>query len=206
MTATIVQVSMSAGGVPKRATPSAELTEFGIAGDSWRYPYHGGRRKALLLITIEGIDELGAQGFPLFPGALGENLTTRGLDRRQLRLKQRFRVGECEIELTQIRTPCSTLEVYGAGIEAALYDAEVQAGNAGSPRWGLSGFYASIVRSGTIRAGDAIALVEGDETSHAGDSVSERTTRCADAPVRSGNPEAGTPGTHQAATTDADGS
>jgi len=158
MTGTIVQVSLSAGGVPKRATPSAELTEIGFAGDSWRYPYHGGRRKALLLITIEGIDELVDQGFPLFPGALGENLTTRGIDRHQLRLKQRFRVGECEIELTQMRVPCSTLEIYGAGIEAALYDADVQAGNAGSPRWGLSGFYASMIQSGTIRAGDGIAL------------------------------------------------
>ena len=159
MTGTIVQVSISAGGVPKRAIPSAELTENGIAGYSWRYPYHGGRRKALLLITIEGIDELVARGFPLFPGALGENLTTRGLDRHRLRLKQRFRVGDCEIELTQLRTPCSTLEVYGTGIEAALYDAEVQAGTAGSPRWGLSGFYASTIQSGTIRAGDAIALL-----------------------------------------------
>ena len=65
-------------------------------------------------------------------------------------LKQRFRVGECEIELTQVRTPCSTLEVSGAGIEAALYDAEVQAGHARSPRCGLSGFYASPIQSGTI--------------------------------------------------------
>jgi MOSC domain-containing protein YiiM len=157
VTGTVVQVGVSQGGIPKVAIPSAELTEIGIAGDAWRYPFHGGRRKAILMVTIEGIDELISQGFPLFPGALGENLTTRGLDRRELRIGQRFWVGEAEIVLTHMRTPCATLDVYGTGIQAASYDARVQAGDPGSPRWGLSGFYASVVRSGTIRPGDTIS-------------------------------------------------
>jgi MOSC domain-containing protein YiiM len=131
----------------------------GIVGDAWRYPFHGGRRKAILLITVEGIDELVSQGIALFPGALGENLTTRGLDRHQLRLGQRIQVGGAAIELTQVRLPCSTLDIYGSGIQAAIYDARVQAGDPGSPRWGLSGFYASVVQPGTVRAGDPIALL-----------------------------------------------
>ncbi len=160
MTGTVVQVSVSQGGIPKLAIPSAELTEIGIAGDAWRYPFHGGRRQAILLITIEGIDELISQGYPLFPGALGENLTTRGLDRRELRTGQRFQVGKAQIELTRIRTPCATLDVYGPGIHAAIYDARVQAGDPKSPRWSLSGFYASVVQPGTVRAGDTIALLD----------------------------------------------
>ena len=158
MTGVIVQVNVSSGGIPKRAIESAELTEAGIVGDEWRFPFHGGRRKAVLLVTIEGIDELVSQGFPLFAGALGENLTTRGLPRRDLRLRQRLSVGDAEIELTSIRTPCSTLDVYGPGIQAAMYDARVQAGDPDSPRWGLSGFYASVVRPGQARAGDLITL------------------------------------------------
>jgi MOSC domain-containing protein YiiM len=149
----------SQGGIPKLAIPSAELTEAGIAGDKWRYPFHGGRSKAILLVTAEGIDELVAQGFKLFPGAVGENLTTRGLDRRQLRLGQRFSVGDAAIELAQIRTPCATLDVYGTGIQAAMLDARAQAGDPESSRWGLSGFYASMVHKGTIRTGDAIRLM-----------------------------------------------
>ena len=160
VTGTVVQVSLSQGGIPKLAIPSAELTAIGIAGDAWRYSFHGGRRRAILLITIEGVDELIAQGFPLFPGALGENLTTRGLNRRELCIGQRFRVGEGEIELTQIRRPCATLDVYGAGVQAAMYNAQVQAGNPKSQRWGLSGFYASVVQPGTVRTGDTIALVD----------------------------------------------
>ena len=160
MTGTVLQLSVSRGGVPKRAIPIAELTETGIAGDAWRYPYHGGRQKAILLITIEGIEELIARGFPLFAGALGENLTTRGIDRHALRPGRRLRVGSAAIELTQIRTPCATLDVYGPGIEAAIYDARVQAGDCSSERWGLSGFYASVIEAGTVWAGDPIALLD----------------------------------------------
>jgi len=159
MTGTVQQVSVSRGGIPKLPIPAAELTEMGIAGDEWRYRFHGGRRQAILLVTIEGIDELVSQGFPLFPGALGENLTTRGLDRGELRIGRRIRVGQAEIELTRLRLPCATLDVYGPGIQAAIYDAQVQAGNLESQRWGLSGFYASVVQPGTVRAGDAIALL-----------------------------------------------
>jgi MOSC domain-containing protein YiiM len=158
VTGTVLQVNVSRGGIPKRAIPFGELTAAGIAGDAWRYPFHGGPRKAILLITIEGIDELLSQGFPLFPGALGENLTTRGLDRRALRLGHRVQVGDAAIELTTIRTPCATLNVYGTGIQAAMYDARVQKGDPESPLWGLSGFYASVVRPGTVRRGDAIVL------------------------------------------------
>jgi MOSC domain-containing protein YiiM len=160
VTGTIVQINVSHGGIPKRAIPSGDVTETGVKGDSWRFPFHGGRHQAVLLITIEGLEEVIAQGFALFPGALGENLTTRGLDRHALRLGQRLRAGEAVIQLTKIRTPCATLDVYGPGIQAAIYDARVMAGDASSPRWGLSGFYASVIQPGLVSAGDTITLLE----------------------------------------------
>jgi MOSC domain-containing protein YiiM len=60
VTGTIVQINVSPGGIPKRAIAAAELTEAGIVGDAWRFPFHGGQRKAILLITTEGIDEVDA--------------------------------------------------------------------------------------------------------------------------------------------------
>ena len=158
MTGTVLQVNISRGGIPKQAIPSGDLTAEGVTGDAWRFPFHGGARQAVLLITMEGIDELVAQGFPLFPGALGENLTTRGLDRRALRFGHRLRVGDATIELTRMRQPCATLNVYGPGVQAAMYDARVVKGDPESPRWGLSGFYASVVEPGTVRPGDTITL------------------------------------------------
>src|SRR6185436_17238547 len=161
MSASIVQINVSPGGVPKLPIPKGEVTPLGLAGDGHAHPQiHGGPRKALLLITSEGIEELKAAGFPLYNGALGENLTTQGLDRRSVRVGQRYRIGQVLIEITKVRSPCDTLTPYGTGIQKAVYDAGVKANDPGSDRWGLSGFYASVIRTGTVHPGDAITLVE----------------------------------------------
>jgi MOSC domain-containing protein YiiM len=161
MIGSILQINISPGGVPTRPIPEAEVTLAGIRGDSWRNPHiHGGPKQALLLVTSEGLAELIAQGYPLYPGALGENLTTQGLDRRQMRAGQRYRAGEVFLEITKLRGPCTTLDVYGPGIQRALYDAQVKAGDPSSPRWGLGGFYAQVLKAGVIRRHDIITLVD----------------------------------------------
>jgi MOSC domain-containing protein YiiM len=160
MIGSIIQINISPGGIPKHPIPEAIVTAEGIRGDGWSHPdIHGGPNQALLLVTSEGIGELVAQGFPLFPGALGENLTILGLDRRQMRVGQRYRAGEVFLELTKRRAPCATLNVY-PGIQRAIFDAQVNAGDPSSPRWGLSGFYARVLRGGAIRPQDPIALTE----------------------------------------------
>jgi MOSC domain-containing protein YiiM len=161
--ASILQVNVSPGGVPKRPIPAGVVTSLGLAGDEHAHPQlHGGPRQAILLITSEGIDELKEQGFPLYHGALGENLTTIGLNRRSVRIGQRYRIGQVLLEITKLRAPCETLTPYGPGIQRAVYDQDVKAGSPASPRWGLSGFYASVLQAGTIHPGDPIQLV--DET------------------------------------------
>src|SRR5579864_1300411 len=160
MTGTILQINISPGGIPKRPVPKAIVTPEGILGDCCEHPkIHGGPNQALFLITSEGIGELIAQGYALYPGALGENITTQGLDRRQLRAGQRYRTGEVLFELTKIRTPCTTLDVYDPSLKLAIYDAQVKAGDPSSPRWALSGFYARVLKAGTIRPHDIIEMV-----------------------------------------------
>ena len=150
--------------MPKRPIPTGVVTPLGITGDGHAHPQiHGGPRKAILIITSEGIDELKEQGFQLYHGALGENLTTQGLDRRTVRVGQRYRIGDVLLEITKLRQPCDALSVYGLGrIQKAVYDQEVKAGNPESPRWGLGGFYAAVLQTGTVRPGDPIQLL--DET------------------------------------------
>jgi MOSC domain-containing protein YiiM len=157
----VLQVSISRGGVPKRAIPEGQIEPLGIVGDDHVHPeIHGGPRQAVLLISSEAISELTALGFPLYPGALGENITTVGLDRTQWRIGQRWRVGQAIVEFTKVRGPCSQLDVYGMGIQKAMYDAQVKAGDPSSARWALSGFYASIVQPGIVRPGDPISLLD----------------------------------------------
>ena len=155
----ILQISASRGGIPKRAIPQALVTPLGLEGDSWAHPeIHGGRKQAVLLITEETLQELKAKGYQLYRGALGENLTTIGLDRRQLRVGQRLRAGAALLEITKIRVPCATLDVYGPTIKQEIYDKRVKAGDSASPRWGLSGFYASVIEPGIVRANDIITV------------------------------------------------
>ena len=160
MSGRIQQVSASRGGVPKYPVLEAEVGPVGILGDIQKNTkYHGGPRQALLWITAEGLEELKAARFPVYAGALGENVTTEGIDRRTVRLGQRWRMGEIEVEVTKMREPCRTLDPYGTGIQKAVYDNEVKGGNAASERWGLAGFYLSIVKLGTIRPGDPVTLL-----------------------------------------------
>jgi MOSC domain-containing protein YiiM len=160
MTGSVVQVSVSAGGVPNHAIDEGHVTARGITGDGWLHPQiHGTLKRAILLITAEGIEVLAAQGFPVYYGALGENLTTRGLDRRSLRIGQRFRAGGAVIELAEVRFPCGTLDVYGAAIQAAIFGSRAQGWDPASPVWGLSGFYASVAEPGIVRPGDQIDLM-----------------------------------------------
>lgn len=155
----IVQISISAGGLPKRSIPAGMITRLGIEGDRWAHPQiHGGERQAVLLLAAETIDELRSAGYPVFYGALGENLTTRGLDRRQLRAGHQLRAGGAVLEITRVREPCSSLAVYGPAIQSAIYDAQVKAGDPSSPRWGMSGFYARVIHPGAVRPGDTISI------------------------------------------------
>ncbi len=161
MTGIILQINISRGGLPKYPVPEAVVTPLGIEGDAVRNTqFHGGPDKALLLVCSEVVDELIAQAFPLFYGALGENLTLKGIDRREMRPGQRYRTGEVFLELTGIRIPCRALDVYDPALKIAIFDAAVKAGDVRSPRWGMSGFYASVIQPGTIRQSDIISLVD----------------------------------------------
>src|SRR6266700_2671013 len=132
----------------------------GVEGDRHRAMWiHGGPDKAVLMISAGIIDSLIARGFPIFGGALGENLTVSGLDPGMWRSGQRYRIGEdAVIELTTLRVPCSNLNVYGPEIKSELYEAQCQAGDITSPRWAHGGFYARVIHTGLLAAGAPVVL------------------------------------------------
>jgi len=154
----ILQINVSRGGLPKRPVPEAQLTPAGLTGDSVAHPQvHGGLRKAVLIVSAESIDDLIAHGYPLFYGALGENLTTRGLDRRRMRSGQRYRAGGALLELTTLRIPCSALDVYSPDLKRELYERDMQPDH---PAWARGGFYAAVIEPGQVRTNDIILLVD----------------------------------------------
>jgi MOSC domain-containing protein YiiM len=115
------------------------------------------------MISAELIDSLTARGFPLFYGALGENLTVSGFDPHLWRAGQRYRIGaDAVIEFTTLRAPCANLNVYGSiygkAIHGELYDAQCKAGDVAAAHWACGGFYARVIHAGLISAGMPVIL------------------------------------------------
>lgn len=160
MPGTIVQINTSPGGLPKRAIAGGLITPLGIEGDLHAHPsIHGGPRRAILIIAAEVVEELTSRGYPLFYGALGENLTTRGIRIRDLRIGDQLRAGGALLEITQPRGPCTALHIYGESLKNEIYDARVKALDPDSPHWGMSGFYTQVLTPGPVQTNDIIEVV-----------------------------------------------
>lgn len=165
----LVQINQSPRGVPKHPIPTGMLSRSGLVGDRQDHPEQDNEPdQHVLLLAAESVEALRSVGYPVYWGALGETLTTRGLAPQEWRSGQRFQVGAAVIELTKPREPCGALLSYGEHILHDLYDREVHAGNPESARWGQSGFYARVLKEGLINPGDLIQLLDDHFTKASG--------------------------------------
>lgn len=150
----IFQINYSAGGVPKLATAQAVVDEQGIREDTQREAGHGGSERALCLFSLEEILALQEEGHPIFPGAIGENVTVAGIDWEKVVPGARLRLGpDLEIEVTSYTTPCATIK---AAFREGDYSVVAQ-----KRRPGHSRVYARVLEAGEIRPGDPVILLEG---------------------------------------------
>lgn len=106
------------------------------------------------LIHAELHDELNAAGFPVGPGVMGENVTTRGVDLLALPTGTLLRLGaEAVVEVTGLRNPCTQLDGYRPGLMRAVLDRDAD-GNL-VRKAGVMG----VVRTGgEVRPGDPIRV------------------------------------------------
>lgn len=106
------------------------------------------------LIHVELHAELHAAGFPVSPGQMGENITTRGVPLLELPRGTRLHLGErAVVELTGLRNPCGQLD----GIQRGLKDAVLERDTDGHlvRKAGVMGV---VVTGGDVRPGDPIAI------------------------------------------------
>lgn len=167
MNATIVAVSSHAKHEFSKPTKDAiELREgFGVVGDA-----HAGvtvqhlsriavnpaapNLRQVHLIHAELLDELQGRGFKVGPGALGENIVTRGVDLLGLGTGTILHLGaDAAIQVTGLRNPCAQLDKLQRGLLAAVLDRDA---NGGLVR--KSGIMAIVLKSGQIKPGDAIRI------------------------------------------------
>ncbi len=145
MVASLVQVNVSAGGMPKMPVLYARVTSRGIEGDRQKNrKYHGGPDRAICLYSEELYRQFQSEGVLIYPGQIGENFTTRGLDLLGLSPGDQLVTGDCVIELTQVRTPCRQLNRWHKDLLKKIE--------------GRSGWLARVLKEGVIRPGDPIKL------------------------------------------------
>ena len=149
----IFQLNVSDGGVPKLAVREAVLTSEGLEGDRQRdLRYHGGPARALCLFALERVLELQAEGHPIFPGSVGENLTVVGLDWSGLAPGARLALGEeALVEITSYTAPCRNIAGSFAGGEFKRISQKVHPGD--------SRLYARVLRPGRLSVGQSVTLL-----------------------------------------------
>lgn len=150
MNGQIVQINVSPGGMPKRPVARARVTRSGLEGDAHLdAEHHGGADRALCLFSLERIEALRAEGHPVEPGTLGENLTVAGLDWARVQPDDFFRLGdEVLVQITRFTSPCLNVQT------AFLDGAYSRVSQKRHPGW--SRVYARVLAPGEIAAGDSI--------------------------------------------------
>jgi MOSC domain-containing protein YiiM len=153
VTGRIVQISVSNGGVPKTAVPSARITPDGVEGDRQRdREHHGGPERAVCLFSMERIRELQHEGHGIVPGAVGENVTVEGIDWDAVEPNSRLQLGdEVVLEVTRYTSPCVNIRASFADGNYARISQKRHAG------W--SRVYARVLAPGTVRAGDPVRVL-----------------------------------------------
>jgi MOSC domain-containing protein YiiM len=167
MTAKVAAVHASAEhGFSKRTAAAITLAAgLGVVGDAHagatvkhrsrvqRDPTAANLRQ-VHLIHAELFDELAAAGFTVAPGALGENVTTVGIDLLALPTGTRLALGgEAVVEVTGLRNPCVQIERFRPGLLAQVATRRDDGTVARK-----TGVMAVVARGGVVRAGDPIGV------------------------------------------------
>ncbi|MCP4227194.1 MAG: MOSC domain-containing protein [Actinomycetia bacterium] len=148
---TVEQINRSPGGVPKVAVAEAEISWSGVDGDTQRARAHHGRPwQALCLWSGDVIDALVAEGHPISAGAAGENITIRGWDWSRVRAGLVVDIAGMRAQISAPTVPCAKINQWFADGDSRRVDNDLY------PGW--SRWYASVLTSGPIRAGDAVTL------------------------------------------------
>lgn len=135
-----------------KVSGAVQAQQTGIVSDEQAdLVHHGGPDKAILAYAAKHYDQWKAE-FPeknFEAGGFGENLTVTNLDESQCCIGDRFRVGDCVLEISQPRQPCWKLSRRWDLPRLAVL---VQQN-------GRTGWYLRVIKPGQIEAGMTLELI-----------------------------------------------
>jgi MOSC domain-containing protein YiiM len=135
----LIAACISAGGIPKRSLSRVQITTNGLAGDARAHEKHNRLDRAVSLFDWEILTQLRTEGFPLYPGAIGENLTVAGLHVQRLSPGTLLEIGDVLLRLEEPRKPCYVLDAINPCLKDVIF--------------GRCGYMASVVHGGVIEPG-----------------------------------------------------
>ncbi len=139
-------------GLPKRPVESVMVTKAGLDGDFNLYrqeSLQGDPDSAVLLMPLETILQLNAEGWPVEVGDLGENFTTKGIPYSSFAPGRTFRLGGAVVEVSRACDPCKNLHLLP-------YTGASKGPDFVRIMLGRRGWYARVRKEGLVRRGDPI--------------------------------------------------
>lgn len=129
-------------GEKKRPVAAIECKiDHGIVGDAHAGNWH----RQISLLANESVDKMRQTGLTLEAGDFAENILTEGVALRTLPIGTRLRVGETELEITQIGKECHSDCEIKKKVGVCVMPAE--------------GVFAIVKKEGAIKAGDEIEVL-----------------------------------------------
>jgi molybdopterin adenylyltransferase len=127
-------------GTIKLPVDFIELDELGVQHDAHAGHWH----RQVSMLAKESVDKFSAEaGREIRFGEFAENITTDGIILHETHPLDRFRIGDTELEVTQIGKECH-------GDNCAIFR---EVGNCVMPKEGI---FCRVIRKGMIKAGDEI--------------------------------------------------
>ncbi|MCR8744917.1 MOSC domain-containing protein [Romboutsia lituseburensis] len=143
--AKVVSINISEKkGTVKIPVDKAEIKlNYGIVNDAHAGNWH----RQISMLANESIDKMRQKGFDhLKFGDFAENITTEGIEVYLLPVGSRLKIGECEVEVTQIGKKCHK----GCGIKKTT-------GECVMPREGI---FVKVIKEGYIKVNDNIEVLK----------------------------------------------
>lgn len=137
-----INISEKKGVIKKPIEKGFFKVEHGLEGDAHAGKWH----RQVSLLGQESIDKMTAKGIiELTPGKFAENITTEGITLYELPIGTKLRIGETEMEVTQIGKECHQ----GCEIRKLTGDCVM-------PREGI---FTRVLKEGWIKSGDEIEII-----------------------------------------------
>ncbi|MBI4918522.1 MOSC domain-containing protein [archaeon] len=142
-------------GIPKYSVDSARFSAEGVEGDYNHYRTESKNRtpdRAVLIIPLETLDDLNKEGWPVKPGDLGENVTSKGVPYDFFEVGSKYCLGDAVIEVREHATPCKILQLlpYVSSEKKAEFVKTLV---------GRRGLYCALIKEGIVKEGDSIIKV-----------------------------------------------